>query len=175
MATENQLRALGSWLNRDILQGEAICEMPAGICSVALSKLSSAAAEYQNGGNHNGGIKKVKQEIIAELREEGWISVPADASKKPNEKEMFGDRAHAEAQRITEEQRLATTPTPTEPAAHNTLPELIRKYTSILSEVTEAVKAEDRIPDREKGYATKFIYDSVNAALENGRDHEEQA
>jgi hypothetical protein len=56
-----------------------------------------------------------------------------------------------------------------------TVPELIAKYTDILAQVTEAVNAEDRIPEHEKGYATKFIFYSVRGALENGGDHEEGA
>ena len=56
--------------------------------------------------------------------------------------------------------------------------ELITKYTNMLAEVTEAVLAEDRIPNREKGYAVKFIYYSVKYAAEGngkGDNHEEQA
>jgi len=54
--------------------------------------------------------------------------------------------------------------------------DFIKKYVGILARVTESVAAEDRIPDREKGYAVKFIYYSVKGALENGKggDHEEQ-
>ena len=56
-----------------------------------------------------------------------------------------------------------------------TIPELIARYLEILSLVTEAVAKEDRIKDREKGYAVKFIYYSVKGAIENGKggDHEE--
>jgi len=96
--------------------------------------------------------------------------------RKPDEKEQFGARAEAEARRISEEQGRAATPPPA--AAKPTTAELITKYLEILSQVTEAVSAEDRIPDREKGYAVKFIYYSVKHALENGKnggDHEEQA
>ena len=55
--------------------------------------------------------------------------------------------------------------------------ELIQKYTNLLANVTEAIKAEDRIPEREKGYGIKFVYYSVKYAMENvnGGDHEEQA
>ena len=41
------------------------------------------------------------------------------------------------------------------------VPELIAKYVDILAQVTVAIKAEDRIQDREKGYAVKFVYYSV--------------
>lgn len=53
--------------------------------------------------------------------------------------------------------------------------EAIAKYTGILAEVTEAILAEDRIPSREKGYATKFVYYSVVGEMENGKgsDHKE--
>ena len=184
MASENQLQALRNWLNRDIPEGEAICEMPAEVCSAALTKLHEASEAYKN-GNKNGGIKKAKKEIIAELREQGWIGVPADvpavaqqkAENKPLPKlsdelinEMFGDRAQAEIQRIREEQGLAA-------EAEGNFPkpgvaDEIAKYVEILAQVTEAVNAEDRIPDREKGYATKFIYDSVTAEMQTGGDHE---
>lgn len=56
--------------------------------------------------------------------------------------------------------------------------ELITKYTNMLAEVTEAVLAENRIPNREKGYAVKFIYYSVKYAAEGngkGDNHEGQA
>ena len=55
--------------------------------------------------------------------------------------------------------------------------ELIAKYTNMLAEVTETVLADDRIPNREKGYAVKFIYYSVKYAAEGngkGGDHEGQ-
>ena len=94
---------------------------------------------------------------------------------KPNEKERFGDRAEAEAQRIREEQGLATAPAAAQPAAPPTVEELIFKYIEILAKVTVAVEQEDRIPEKEKGYGIKFVYYSVKGAIENGRDHEEQA
>ena len=87
------------------------------------------------------------------------------------------NRAEAEAQRIREEQGLAATPAATQPAAppKPTVTELIAKYTDMLAQVTEAVNAEDRIPDREKGYAIKFVFYSVRGAMENGKggDREE--
>ncbi len=39
--------------------------------------------------------------------------------------------------------------------------EHIKKYVGILARVTEVILAEDRIPDREKGYGVKFVYYSV--------------
>ena len=98
-----------------------------------------------------------------------------EAEQKGESKQApLGDRAEAEAQKIREEQGLATTPEaePAKPAT-TAVPELIGKYTDILAQVTEAVNAEDRIPDREKGYAVKFIFYSVRGALENGGDREE--
>ena len=83
---------------------------------------------------------------------------------------VFSGRPEAEAQRIREEQGLATA----QPAAPTTTAELITKYLEILAQVTEAVNAEERIPDREKGYAVKFIYYSVKGAIENGGDHHEE-
>ena len=94
--------------------------------------------------------------------------------RKPDEKEQFGARAEAEAQRIRAEQGRAATPATPPAAAKPAVAELITKYVEILSQVTEAVNAESRIPDHEKGYATKFIYYSVKGAIENGGDHEEQ-
>lgn len=87
----------------------------------------------------------------------------------------FGDRAEAEARRIREEQgRAVATPAAAPAAAKPATAELIHKYLDILVQVTIAVNAEDRIPDHEKGYATKFLYYSVKGAIENGGDHEEQ-
>ena len=98
--------------------------------------------------------------------------------QKPDEKGQFGARAEAEARKIREEQgRAGKEVEYTDMRAQVTEVELIKKYVNLLSEVTQAVSAEDRIPDREKGYAVKFIYYSVKHALENGKggDHEEQA
>ena len=98
-----------------------------------------------------------------------------EAEQKGESKQApLGGRAEAEAQKIREEQGLATTPEaePAKPAT-TTVADLIAKYTDILAQVTEAVNAEDRIPDREKGYAVKFIYYSVKGALENGGNREE--
>lgn len=98
-----------------------------------------------------------------------------EAEQKGETKQVpLGDRAEAEAQKIREEQGLATTPEaePAKPAT-TAVADLIAKYTDILAQVTEAVNAEDRIPDREKGYAVKFIYYSVKGALENGGNREE--
>ena len=75
--------------------------------------------------------------------------------RKPDEMERFGGRT---------QDTQSTKPT---------VPELIAKYTDMLALVTEAVMAEERIPDREKGYGVKFIFDAVKDAMENGGDHEE--
>jgi len=109
--------------------------------------------------------------LEAEQKQSG--SYHPRSPQKPDEKEQFGGRAEAEAQRIREEQGRATTP---EATAKPTDPEFITKYTDLLAQVTEAVNAEDRIPDREKGYATTFIFYSVRGAMENGGgNREEQA
>ena len=101
--------------------------------------------------------------------------------QKPDEKGEFGDRAATEAQKIREEQGRTAAPAAaaqpaTPPTTPPTLDELIMKYIEILARVTIAVDQESRISDREKGYAVKFVYYSVKAALENGKggDHEEQ-
>lgn len=183
MATENQLKALRNWLSGYIPEGEAICEMPAEVCSATLTKLHEASEAYKN-GNKNGDIKKAKKEIIDELREQGWIGVPADEAIAQLHSQVFGDRAQAEIPRIREEQGhektveeeekkptlyKAETVEKTQPAPPKpTVPELIAKYTDMLAQVTEAINAEDRIPEREKGYGIKFVYYSVKHALENG-------
>jgi len=94
--------------------------------------------------------------------------------RKPDEKEQFGARAQAEAQRISEEQGRATAPTTPPAAVKPTVDELVHKYLDILVKVTIAVNKEEAISDHEKGYATKFLYYSVKGAIENGGDHEEQ-
>ena len=68
-----------------------------------------------------------------------------------------------------EEQGRAPAATTTQP----TVPELIAKYTEILAFVTVAVNTENRIPDREKGYGFKFVFDKVTAELEKGGNREE--
>ena len=104
------------------------------------------------------------------------------------------NRAEAEAQRIREEQGLATQaaitvpikpnekelrpeieqPTPIlPPIAKPTVPELIAKYTDILAQVTEAVQNNDIFPDREKGYATNWVANAVKDAMQTGGDCEE--
>ena len=88
------------------------------------------------------------------------------AEIKPTEKATLGEVI------ASKESEGATLPEGETP----TIPEIIARYLEILSLVTEAVAKEDRIKDREKGYAVKFIYYSVKEAIENGKggDHEEQ-
>jgi hypothetical protein len=98
--------------------------------------------------------------------------------QNPNEKERFGGRAEAEAQRIREEQGLAASAAATPGATvkeNLTVPELIIKYTDILAQITVAVEQEDRIPKHEKGYATNWVADAVKDAMQKGGNHEEQA
>ena len=85
------------------------------------------------------------------------------------------NRAEAEAQRIREEQGLATAPATPAAPPKPTVPELIEKYLNILVQVSKAVQAEEDLPDREKGYITKFLWDAVKDAMENGKggDREE--
>ena len=112
------------------------------------------------------------EKLEAEQKNTG--SFHPELPRTPDEKGQFGARAQAEAQRIREEQGRATAPATPPAATKPTVDELIYKYLDILAKVTEAVNAEDRIPDREKGYGTKFLFYKVTAALENGGDHEEQ-
>lgn len=95
MATENQLKALRNWLLGYIPEGETICEMPAEVCIAVLTRLHKASEAYKN-GNKNGGIKKAKKEIIDELREQGWIGVPADEAIAQFHSQIFGDQTQAE-------------------------------------------------------------------------------
>ena len=83
------------------------------------------------------------------------------------------NRAEAEAQRIREEQGLATTPATPAAPPKPTVPELIAKYTDILAQVTEAVQNNDIFPDREKGYATNWVANAVKDAMQTGGDCEE--
>ena len=114
---------------------------------------------------------------------DGKMCVPRDILL-PSMDITTANRAEAEAQRIRDEQDRApaatTTPTPAAPEAAQplevkpTVPELIAKYTDMLALVTEAISAEDRIPEREKGYGIKFVYYSVKHALENGNNGGDQ-
>ena len=85
---------------------------------------------------------------------------------KPNEKERFGDRAEAEAEKIRQEQGRAAPPT---------VDELIFKYLEILAKVTVAVEQEDRISERQRGYSINWVCDAVKDEMEKGGNHEEQA
>ena len=115
--------------------------------------------------------------LEAEQKKTG--NIHAGSPRKPDEKETLsaaierGYRESEEAQKILEEQGRATP----QAAARASTQDLIYKYLDMLAQVTEAVEKEDRIPDREKGYATKFVFHAVKDALENGKggDHEEQA
>ena len=85
------------------------------------------------------------------------------------------NRAEAEAQRIMEEQGLATAPAQPATPAKPTVPELIAKYVDILAQVTEAVRNNDIFLEREKGYVTNWVANAVKGAMENGKggDREE--
>lgn len=124
MASENQLAALRNWLKQEMPKGEAVCEMPGEVCSDALSRLHEASEKYKEDKKTNYGlVLETKKDIVSELREQGWIGVPIsegeekekkvekapELPKKPDEKEVFGDRAQAEAQKIRDEQGLAQT------------------------------------------------------------------
>ena len=80
-------------------------------------------------------------------------------------------REQAEIERIRAEQGR----TPVAPQSFEvTVEQLIKKYIYVLERVTVAVEKSELLPDREKGFATKFLYYSVKGAIENGGDHEEQ-
>ncbi len=121
MATEPQLAALRNWLKQEMPKGEAVCEMPGEVCSDALSRLHEASEKFKEDKKTNYGLAlKTKKEIVKELQEQGWIGVPisegeekekkvekaSELPKKPDEKEVFGDRAQAEAEKIRDEQGL---------------------------------------------------------------------
>lgn len=55
-----------------------------------------------------------------------------------------------------------------------TVEELIAKYEHIRTLITESVRDNERIPDREKGYAINWISDKVVDALEKGGNHHEE-
>ena len=128
-------------------------------CSAYIDEVELIEAEQKSSGNHHPGF-----------------------GQKPDEKEQFGARAEAEARRISEEQGRAAATAPAasaqpQPAAtaKPTVDELISKYLEILVKVTKALKEEDGIPEREKGFGTKFLFYKVAAAIENGGgDPEEQ-
>ena len=253
MASENQLAALGNWLKGEIPAGEAVCEMPGEVCSDALSRLHEASEKYKEDKKTNYGlVLATKKAIVSELREQGWIGVPIsegeekekkvekapELPKKPDAKEVFGERAEAEAEKIRDEQgrgktieeeekhptlykaeqneritimvtheipafmgtdgkiysgkpgvkkipkenaealikrgvatKEVTEPQP-QPQQQPTVAEIIEKYGDIRAQVTEYVRTNERIPEREKGYAINWISDKVIDALERGGDQE---
>ena len=196
MATENQLAALRNWLKQEMPKGEAVCEMPGEVCSDALSRLHEASEKFKEDKKTNYGlVLKTKKEIVSELREQGWIGVPisegeekekkvekaSELPKKPDEKEVFGDRAEAEAQKIRDEQGLAPAAPEQKPPLNEAgieppqqpkVTELIEKYGDIRAQVTEYVRTNERIPEREKGYAINWISDQVIKAMQTGGDQE---
>ena len=121
----------------------------------------------------------VPRDIILEYYEAELAAAPlttqTDTTKEKDAPKEKGDSQSTEKGTLAEAiHKESTALTEGEKA---TVPELIAKYVEILAQVTEAVKAEDRIKDREKGYGVKFVYYSVKGAIENGKggDHEEQA
>jgi len=154
-ATEGQIKRLYAVLHsigRDPKEGKkdkniaSYAKLTRGQCSAFIDDVEAIEAEQKN-------------KLHAERRE-----VELNVQNR-EETDPFGDRA--EAQRIREEQGREADAAPAQPA-QPTVADLIAKYTGLLAQVTEAVAKEDRIPDREKGYAVKFIFYSVRGALENG-------
>ena len=117
-------------------------------CSAYIDEVEALEAEQKQSGSYHPGL-----------------------ARKPDEKEQFGARAEAEAQRIRAEQGRATAPAAKPKPA---VSELIEKYLDIVAQVTQAVKANEVISEREKGYVVNWVCDAVKDALENGGDHEEQ-
>ena len=241
MASEGQLVGLRSWLKQEIPKGEDVCEMPSEVCSDALTRLHEASEKYKEDKKTNYGlVLKTKKEIVRELREDRWIGVPIskgeetkveekvektpELSKKPDENEVFGERAEAEAQKIREEQGLTpAAPEPEmikviltqelpafvgtdgktyelkpgvvaeipkqnaegllnrglatkegeEPPQQPKVTELIVKFVNIRAEVSEMIRNDERIPEREKGYAENWVSDKVADAMEKEGDDQE--
>lgn len=199
MATENQLAALESWLKNEIPTGMSICEMPGEVCSDVLGKLHKASEEYKEDKRKYGIVKKIKKEIVSELKEQGYIDVriigvdeeivvdqdkireervkaleaeAREAEHKEPQRDPFGKRVVAEALRIQEGQGLIPKEEK-EPAQTTVYAELIEKFGELRAMVTESVRKNDRIPDREKGYAINWISDAVKDALDKGGNHGE--
>lgn len=233
MASENQLAALESWLKKELPSGMSICEMPGEVCSDALERLHNASEEYKEDKKKYGIVKKVKQEIVSDLKEQGYIDVrisvdsdieEARAEQKEKEKidelhkavfgeraeedqkeervrisqdrireeqvkaleaearetehkepqkDPFGKRVIAEALHIQEEQGLTPKEEEEKEPTQTTVTRLIEKFGELRAMVTESVRENERIPEREKGYAINWISDAVKDALERGGDHEE--
>lgn len=199
MASENQLAALESWLKKELPSGMSICEMPGEVCSDALERLHNASEEYKEDKRKYGIVKKVKQEIVSDLKEQGYIDVrisvdeeiavdqdkireervrtleeeAREAEHKEPQRDPFGKQVVAEAQRIREEQGLTPKEEEDKEPAQATIAELIERFGELRAMVTESVRKNERIPEREKGYAINWISDAVKDALERGGDHEE--
>ena len=98
--------------------------------------------------------------------------------RKPDEKEQFGARAQAEAQRISEEQGRATIPEAAVKSTPATDSEKVDYYVNLIGEITEKVKAEERILEKEQGYAINMVFNAITrdtrtaliAELKNGGD-----
>ena len=107
-----------------------------------------------------------------EAQQKGRLNQPAPAATTIP---TTDNRAEVEAQRIREEQGLATAAAIPAIPPKPTVAELIAKYTDILAQVTEAVRSNDTFLDREKGYVTNWVANAVKGAMENGKggDREE--
>lgn len=81
-------------------------------------------------------------------------------------------REEEEAQRIREEQGRAPA---TSTAAKPTVPELIEKYLNMLVLTTEAVNAEERISERQKGYSINWICDAIKEEIGGEKRKNERA
>ena len=128
-------------------------------------------------------IEAEQKREIQEIKETSGRGIPGEkpgvprGSKGSQPAATTTDRAEAEAQRIREEQGLATAPvvaqTPVPISTKPTVAELIEKYLNILVQVTLKVKASEEVSEREKGYATNWVCDAVKDAMQTGGDREE--
>ena len=116
------------------------------------------------------------------------ILLPEMDQKPRNENERVEARIAIEAQRMREEQGRApaatTILTPAAEAVKSTPPtdsEKVSYYINLLAEITEKVGVEERIPEKERGYAISKVFDAITrdrrseliAELKNGGSHEE--
>lgn len=197
MSSENQLAALRNWLKQEIPADEDVCEMPGEVCSDALSRLHEASEEYKNDNKKNYGIVlKTKKEIASELREQGWIDlrIGVDDTIELDQDKIREERVRIlEAEAIEEEKKakdrvghLQNHTIGSEPIANDeqstsklksaqqTVPELIAKFVNLRAQVTESIRNDERIPEREKGYAINWVSDKVADAVENKGGNQEE-
>lgn len=151
-------------------------------------------AGFSKGGKDKDGKEHdAKMDIPRDIQLPDYLAqlkqVPtADASKKeefqkekgktkPTDKSTLADVVVPKSQQTTPPPPEAIDMgTGTQIEEGPTVEELIAKYEHIRTLITESVRDNERISDREKGYAINWISDKVVDALEKGGgNHEEQA